>query len=442
MSRRSAPSCRVVLPRRSRARPPRPRPCGRTSARRAARTGDGPPATSRSSPPAPRGSRPARSRAPVRAPRRRRGSPRSRPRPPPSAAPRRSRAASAPGPGARSRPEARRARRRSPADNRWMTTGAEAALSEFRRTRRRRYVEDLDVMEILYRVYLVLIFGGIALAFIAGIVSEAPVSASALEDIRAHGAADHRDRGRPRDPRRAAQRRPRRAAGDRAGRGPVHAAGAARPRRGAAAGGVQPAADRRDRRRRGRRGRRQLRLPALPGLGARVDRLPGAVRGLVPVCVLGGALLGSGRRLRPWAAALGGAGLVAWSAADLALGSTTSPTTMLGELATLPLQHGTRVVLAAAGVTIAVALIGVGLLGVGGILLEAARRRASLAAELRFSASVRTCGPSSCCVASSPPSSLAAGRGCDCAPAPTRSGVATGRACCAGRRCGSSGSWS
>ena len=103
----------------------------------------------------------------------------------------------------------------------------------------------------------------------------------------------------------------------------------------------------------------QLRIAAIAGaaVGAIVGnfvfrRFPGSglewigclalFGALVPVCVLGGALLGSGRRLRPWAAALGGAGLVVWSAADLALGSTTSPTTMLGELATLPLQHGTR----------------------------------------------------------------------------------------------------
>jgi hypothetical protein len=62
---------------------------------------------------------------------------------------------------------------------------------------------------------------------------------------------------------------------------------------------------------------------------------------------------------------------------------------MLGELATLPLQHGARVALAAVGVVLALALFAGGLLGVGGILLEAARRRAALAAELRFSASVK-----------------------------------------------------
>ena len=82
-----------------------------------------------------------------------------------------------------------------------------------------------------------------------------------------------------------------------------------------------------------------------------------------------------------------------------------------------PCSTGTGSALAGAGVTIAVALIGVGLLGVGGILLEAARRRAALAAELRFSASVsdlRDRRPA--CAGSSPPSGLAAARGCDCAP--------------------------
>jgi hypothetical protein len=45
-------------------------------------------------------------------------------------------------------------------------------------------------------------------------------------------------------------------------------------------------------------------------------------------------------------------------------------------------------VLAGVGVLLALALVGVGLLAVGGLLLEAARRRAALAAELRFTASV------------------------------------------------------
>jgi hypothetical protein len=149
-----------------------------------------------------------------------------------------------------------------------------------------------------------------------------------------------------------------------------------------------------------------LRVAALAGgvLGAVVGnfvfrRLPGSpvewigglalFGALVPVTVLAAALVVSGRRMRPAVATSVGLLLVAWTGADVALGSTTAPGTMLGEVATLPLQHGAEVALAAAGVALVLALLAIGLLGVGGILLEAARRRASLVAELRFSAAVQ-----------------------------------------------------
>ena len=73
----------------------------------------------------------------------------------------------------------------------------------------------------------------------------------------------------------------------------------------------------------------------------------------------------------------------------MALGATTSPATMLGLLATLPLQHGARELLAALGVAVALAAGWLGLRRLGGLSLEAARRRATLAAEMRFSASVQ-----------------------------------------------------
>lgn len=269
-----------------------------------------------------------------------------------------------------------------------MRTGAEGALAEFRRTRRRRYVEQLDVMEVLYRVYVGAIFAAIGLGLLAGAMHEAPADASALEQIRVHAPpiigiaiglgvlAGLRSGGNG---------------------GPLAIEPAevqytllAPLDRGHA---LRPAA------------LAQLRNAAIGGavLGAVVGnftfrRFPGSpvewiaclalFGALVPVSVLGSAMLASGRRLRPLAVAGIGVALTAWSVADLALGWTTSPATMLGELATLPLQSGARVALAAAGVALAAALIGAGLLGVGGILLEAARRRAALAAELRFSASV------------------------------------------------------
>jgi len=269
-----------------------------------------------------------------------------------------------------------------------MRTAAEGALAEFRRTRRRHYVEQVDVMEVLYRVYVGAIFAAIGLGLLAGAMHEAPADASALDQIRVHAPpiigiaialgllAGLRSGGHG---------------------GPLAIESAevqytllAPLDRGRA---LRPAA------------LAQLRNAAIGGavLGAVVGnftfrRFPGSpvewiaclalFGALVPASVLGGALLASGRRLRPLVAAGIGVALTAWSVADLALGWTTSPATMLGELATLPLQSGARVALAAAGVALAAALVGVGLLGVGGILLEAARRRAALAAELRFSASV------------------------------------------------------
>jgi hypothetical protein len=61
---------------------------------------------------------------------------------------------------------------------------------------------------------------------------------------------------------------------------------------------------------------------------------------------------------------------------------------MLGDLATLPLQHGTSAGLAALGTLLVLAVLAAGLLGIGGLALEAAQRRAQLVAEMRFSASV------------------------------------------------------
>jgi hypothetical protein len=114
----------------------------------------------------------------------------------------------------------------------------------------------------------------------------------------------------------------------------------------------------------------------------------GAFGALVPIAVLGAALVASGRRVPIAPASLVGLLLVAWSVLDLALGWNSSPPTMLGDMATLPLQHGAGVALAVVGAALALALLAGGLLGIGGLGLEAARRRAQLVAEMRFTASV------------------------------------------------------
>src|SRR4051794_4576459 len=63
------------------------------------------------------------------------------------------------------------------------------AVREIRAARRQRYVEDLDVMEILYRVYLGVLGGGFALAVIAGAVADAKVTDETVRQIAAHGPA-------------------------------------------------------------------------------------------------------------------------------------------------------------------------------------------------------------------------------------------------------------
>ncbi|HKZ15222.1 MAG TPA: hypothetical protein VJL81_15405 [Solirubrobacterales bacterium] len=264
-----------------------------------------------------------------------------------------------------------------------------AAMKAMRRARRRRYVARVDVMEVLYRVYLGALAALFVLAFLAGALHEVPADPASVEGIRAHAPAVI-----------AVAVALLVYAGLRAGArgGPlaieaaeVHYTLLAPVSRRTA---LRPTA------------LAQLRIATISGaiFGAVVGnfvfrRFPGsavewigslaAFGALVPIAVLGAALVASGRRVRPGLAAALGVALIAWSALDLALGWNTSPTTMLGDLATLPLQHGGEALLAAVGAVLALTLCGGGLLGIGGLGLEAARRRAQLVAEIRFSAAVK-----------------------------------------------------
>ncbi len=264
-----------------------------------------------------------------------------------------------------------------------------AAMKAMRAARRRRYVQRADVMEVLYRVYL----GGLAaifiLAFLAGALHEVPADPGSVESIRAHAPAVF-----------GLAVALLILAGLRSGaRGGPLAIEAAEVRYTLLAPvsrrtALRPAA------------LAQLRIAVIAGaiFGAVVGnfvfrRFPGsavewigalaAFGAAVPITVLGAALVACGRRLHIGVASGLGVALVAWSALDLALGWNSSPVTMLGDLATLPLQHGTDVALAAVAAALALAVLAAGLLGIGGLRLEAARRRAELVAEMRFSASVQ-----------------------------------------------------
>jgi hypothetical protein len=263
------------------------------------------------------------------------------------------------------------------------------AMKAMRSARRRRYVARADVMEVLYRVYLGAIAAVFILAFLAGALHEVPADPSSIEGIRTDAPAII-----------GIALAVLILAGLRAGaRGGPLAIEAAEVRYTLLAPisrrtALRPAA------------LAQLRTAVLFGaiFGAVVGnfvfrRFPGsavewigslaAFGALVPIAVLGAALVASGRQFRLGVASAVGLVLVAWSALDLALGWNSSPATMLGDLATLPLQHGASAYLAALGAVLTLALLAAGLLGIGGLGLEAAQRRAQLVAEMRFSASVQ-----------------------------------------------------
>jgi hypothetical protein len=129
-------------------------------------------------------------------------------------------------------------------------------------------------------------------------------------------------------------------------------------------------------------------LPRLPGAPLEWLACLALLSATVPVLVLGSAMLASGRRLRPWVSNVLGLALVLWAVSDLLSGTNTAPTTMLGGLATLPLTGGS-IVLPLAGLCVTGLGAWLGVASIGGLSLEAARRRAALAAQLRFALSMR-----------------------------------------------------
>ncbi|HEY0317442.1 MAG TPA: hypothetical protein VGC49_04025 [Solirubrobacterales bacterium] len=269
------------------------------------------------------------------------------------------------------------------------TVGGQEALGAMRSARRRRFLGGLNAMEFLYRVYVAAIFGGIGLAFLAGAIGEAPLDAAALRDVADHGPAvlgvavavavwaglRVGSRGGPLAIEEAEVHY--------VLLGPVDRGRALRPTAmrqlqiGALAGGALGLAV------------AAFAIPRLPGGAVEWLIALGSFGALLPLCYLGAALLASGRRLRPGVANVTGPALLAWAGADLLLGVKTCPATMLGDLASLPLQSGVTAALSALGVLAVAALVAIGLDSLGGLSLEAARRRASLSAELRFSASVQ-----------------------------------------------------
>ena len=261
-----------------------------------------------------------------------------------------------------------------------MSSPPARALRDLRRARRRRAYGDIDWMDALYKVYVAAIFTAVIGSMLSGWIGGRPVTPSELATAVERGpalvglvvagvvAGGLRSGGRG---------------------GPLalqpadvaHVLLAPVPR------GLALRAP----------ALRQLRFSAFLGtvVGMAVgnlaaQRLPGSypgwvawggVAGLVAgLAWTGSALAASGFRLgRRWAGALGAA-LLGWSAADLAGATATSPATFLGRLGMSALDAMPRSPLG----LVLLALPAAGLAGVGGTSLEAARRQAGLAAQLRF----------------------------------------------------------
>ena len=256
-----------------------------------------------------------------------------------------------------------------------------------RAARRRRRIADFDPFEALYRAYLTAIILVVAVLVLSSITGDTKVTVAEVARIQAHGGAWV---GLAAALAFAVGLR----SGGRGGPLVVEAADVrhvllAPVDRGIALRG--PAV-------------RQLRFILLIGAGtgaarrpaAPLRRLPGApfgwvacgaVVGAVTVAgAFGLAMIVSGLGLRRWIAGLLALAVLAWSAVDIVLKATTSPASLLGQLALWPLEvHAVDVV----GVVIVLAAVPVGLVLVGATSLEASERRASLVGQIRFAATLQ-----------------------------------------------------
>ncbi len=259
------------------------------------------------------------------------------------------------------------------------------ALRDLRRARRRRAYEQIDWIDAVYRVYVIALFSALGTSFVSGLVGGRPVTPTELSRAVDFGpavgglvvagaiAAGLRSGGRG---------------------GPLVLLPAdvsivllAPISRALALRGVAV---------------RQLRfsgfLGAVVGMIAgnlAAQRLPGTYLGWVAcgglaglitgLAFTGSALVASGLRTGRRLAGLIAAGVIGWSIADLLGRTASSPATFVGRLAMLAMHGlGTPVV---GLILLGLPLAGLGF--VGGTSLEAARRQAGLAAQLRFAVTMQ-----------------------------------------------------
>ena len=268
-------------------------------------------------------------------------------------------------------------------------SSGERALRDLRAARRRHYAADFDWLDALYRVYVCAIFGAWGLALISGALADAEVGPEGVDRIALHGpavlglmvalalAAGLRSGGR---------------GGPLAIEAPdVHHVLLAPVDRGVALRGLAI---------------RRLRTGAFVGAIAGAiagnfafRRLPGSpvewlacgalFGAAIPLAGLGGALVASGRRLRPPTVNLLAGLAIGLSCVDIALDTKLSPATMLGEVALWPIHGSASAALPLAGLATEALLLAAGLGWIAGTSLEAVRSRAALTAELRFAVTLQ-----------------------------------------------------
>ena len=265
-------------------------------------------------------------------------------------------------------------------------TDSTAALVELRNARKRVRTANIDWVDAMYRAYILTIVGVVAVIVASGYVGDSEVSAQGLVDFREYAPAAI---------------------------GLLGAVAMAIGLRSGARGGplALEAADVRHvllapiDRGRALRGAafRQIRHASLGALAVgaiggqlAARRLPGnpiawtlcgaAVTLLAALAAVGAGYVAAGRRWSGRLVNLVALAIVAWSTADLAAATATSPLDLLGRLALWPLHVD---LLAIVGIVVTLLVPLAGIRFVEGLSIEAAERRSALIGRLAFAATLQ-----------------------------------------------------
>lgn len=261
-----------------------------------------------------------------------------------------------------------------------------AVVADLRRARRKQRVAAIHWVDALYQVYITGLLAVVAIVLVSGAVGDEQVGAGTVADVVDHGPAllgilaalavfgglRSGSRGGPLALEQPDVRHVLLAPIDRgvALRGPAWRQLRFLVFAGAAVGATAG----------------QLAVRRLPGNAAEWMVFGALFVVALAALQYGSALVASGTKLPRWAATLIGAGLVAWSVADLAGEAPTAPGTVAGHL---PLWPVAEEPLGLAALAVAAALVLAGMVLVRGVSLEAAERRTSLVGQLRFAVTLQ-----------------------------------------------------